>query len=479
MATDTVKTCFHGDLDRVGTVRGLRRRWGRPSKHPANPLPFPGLPDQPVYDPNVYFDPDSGQWTVWYVTLARPPAGACQNPLALATSTDGIAWHRPALGIIDRAASSEANFVYAAEGKAVSGAGVLIDRDDPDPARGHKLFYCTQTWTPETGVKHGSDCRVAFSPDGLHWDPAPGNPVLPILSDARHSVFRDPRTGHYVCPVRLRLDADGGLLYRHGDPITAASTRCVGRIESSDFVHWSEPELIIAPSAWTTPGDSYYNLTMLPYEAAYVGLLQVFHRYAPNYGYLEEQLVISDDTHHWRPAGDAMFLAPGEPGEWDSGSLAAAPRVVVREHELLFYYGGTPRSHGGGTPVPLPEGGLGLATLRRDGFAWLEPPWQEGLLTTHPLAGCGQQLRVNVNAAAGSLTAAVLGADHAPILGYTHEDCIAVRTDAIAGTLRWRDRAVLPSAPSFRLEFRVREARFYAFALDPPMGRRRGQGDPR
>ena len=103
---------------------------------------------------------------------------------------------------------------------------------------------------------------------------------------------------------------------------------------------------------------------MIPYEGAYLGLLQVFHRYPPNYGYQEEQLVRSEDTRHWRPAGDSMFLTAGEPGEWDSGSLGVAPRVVVRDKDIPFYYGGTPRSHGGGTPMPLPEGGIGIATLR-------------------------------------------------------------------------------------------------------------------
>jgi hypothetical protein len=249
-------------------------------------------------------------------------------------------------------------------GKAVSGAGVLLDPDDPNPDRRYKLFYCTQTWT--------------------------------------------------------------------------------------------------------TAGDSYYGLTVIPYAGAYLGLLQVFHRQAPNCGYLEEQLVISDDARRWRPAGDSMFLTAGEPGAWDCGSVGAAPRVVVRDQDLLFYYSGTPRSHGGGTPPPLPEDGLGLAILRRDGFACLWPPWHEGVLTTHPDASSGQTLRVNTDAACGQVSAAVQDSSSRPLPGYAHDDCLPVRADSTDALLRWQRHAALPVGQGVQIEFRVREASLYSFALDQP-----------
>lgn len=415
----------------------------------------------------VYFDEAQHLWKLWYTTSVKTPVGKCVNPLAYAVSSDGITWEHPDLGIIQRESPEEKNFVYASEGKSVSGGGVLFDPEDPDPSRRCKLFYCTQMWTPETGVKHDSDCRVAFSSDGIHWTPYDQNPVLHIMSDTRHAVFKDPCSGKYVCPMRLRLSPDGKLLYRHGDTITGDSVRCCGRIESEDFIHWSEPELIIAPSDWTTPGDSYYALTMLPYEAQYIGLLRVFHRYAPNYGYLEEQLVLSDDTKRWRLIGDSMFLTAGEPGEWDSGSIDAAPRVVIHGDELRFYYSGTPRSHGGGSPVEAPLPRLGLATLRLDGFAYLQPPWHEGLLTTHPFECSGEQLRVNAQAANGEVTAALLETGGKGLTGYSHDDCLALTADSTDTPLRWKRHAILPSNQKVSVEFRVRDARLYSFWFQP------------
>lgn len=461
-----MRTCFHGDLDEIGEIRGLKRYWGRPVKHPANPLPgFPANEVRFVADSMVYFDEADNLWKLWYTTSLAEPAGTCLHPLAHAVSQDGINWEKPDLGIVPRESPEERNLVYLSEGKSVSGGGVLFDPDDPDPSRRFKLFYCTQTWTPETGVKHDSDCRVAFSPDGVNWQPYEGNPVLHIMSDTRHSVFKDPYTGKYVIPMRMRISPDGELFFRHGDKITADSARCCGRIESEDFIHWSEPELIIAPSDWTTQGDSYYALTMLPYEGYYLGMLRVYHRQAPNYGYLDEQLILSEDGRKWRPAGDSVFLPSGDPGEWDSGVVDAAPRALLHGDEIRFYYSGSPRAHGGGTTIPVPLPRLGLATLRLDGFAYLQPPWHEGLLTTHPFESQGEELYINADAEGGSITAAILDESGEVIDGYSHRDCLGTESDSVRAPLRWKHSSHLPANRRIGIEFRLAEARLYSYDL--------------
>lgn len=462
MITD-YRTCFHTDLDKIGEIRGLKRYWGKPVKHPANPLPgFPASEVSFVADTFVYFDEAENRWKMWYTTSLREPIGTCLHPMAYAVSADGITWEKPDLGIIPREPPEERSLVYLSEGKSVSGAGVLFEPEDLDPNRRYKLFYCTQTWTPETGVKHDSDCRVAFSPDGIHWTRYSGNPVNYVMSDTRHSVFKDPYTGKYVIPMRMRISPQGELFYRHGDKITADSVRCCGRIESDDFIHWSEPEQIIAPTEWTTQGDSYYALTVLPYEGHYLGLLRVYHRQAPNYGYLDEQLVISKDGRKWRPAGDSMFLTAGEPGEWDSGVIDAAPRTFVHGDEIRFYYTGSPRAHGGGTTVPVPLMRPGLATLRLDGFAYLQPPWHEGLLTTHPFECDGGELHANADASKGSISAAILDGDSRPLEGYSHDDCVPLTSDSIRHGIRWKKHMALPCGRHISIQLRVRDAKLYS-----------------
>ncbi len=204
-------------------------------------------------------------------------------------------------------------------------------------------------------------------------------------------------------------------------------------------------------------------MTAFPYEGAYLGLLLVYHRYAPNYGYLEEQLVYSDDSVHWRPAGNGLFLPSGPPGAWDAGCVGAGPNVVMLEDRILFYYTGTPRSHGGGGPASAPPTALGLATLRRDGFAYLQPPWHEGVFVTHPFSTGEEELHLNASAVGGEVSAAVLGEDRKPLPGYAHEDCAPARWDGIDQVLRWRGRERLPSGAEVRLELRLRDAILFSF----------------
>lgn len=99
---------------------------------------------------------------------------------------------------------------------------MLHDRDDLE--RPYKLF----------GYSDKGYC-AAFSKDGIHFTPAAGNPVIPLLRFSALSgrktwfsdvapVFRDTRAGKYVSHVKT-YEVDGAGRVR----------RCVGYAESTDF----------------------------------------------------------------------------------------------------------------------------------------------------------------------------------------------------------------------------------------------------
>ena len=464
------RVCFHGDLDRIGVLRGLRRIWGVPEKHAGNPLI---RPDTMVEEPStgvhtsVVWNSDAHEFQAWYNVGLREPLDGCISPLAYATSTEGIRWKKPEIGLYEYRGSIANNLVYAPEGsgKAVSGPGILYDDQDTDGSRRYKMFYCTQRWNPDTGTKSMSDCCAAFSDDGIHWRHYEENPVVPgVVSDCKHSIIRDPERDGYICFVRLRTNEGCELLYRHGQKLGADAVRCVGRIESPDFIRWTEPELIIRPGRWSLSGDQYYGLTVFPYEGAFLGLLEVYHRDAPNYGYLETKLVFSDDTIHWRPAGEGMFLRVGQRGSWDAGRAGGPPCQVVLEDRILFYYTGNGWSHGGGGPkVEGPTGHLGLATLRRDGFAYVEPYQEDGTFRTHAFRAAGGLLHVNADASEGCVTGAVLDESEAEVTGYSHDECVAAGDDDVDQVIRWRGQEHLPGGKGLKIEFRLVDAALYSF----------------
>lgn len=122
-------------------------------------------------------------------------------------------------------------------------------------------------------------------------------------------------------------------------------------------------------------------------------------------------------------------------------------------------------SHGGGGPADaLPPMG-GLATLRRDGFASLQPPGHIGFLTTHPLTMRRAQLHLNAKADGGQISCAIIDERGSALPGYAHQDCVPAGADHVDQVLRWKEEAHIPSGENLRLELQVHDAALYAFWL--------------
>jgi hypothetical protein len=90
--------------------------------------------------------------------------------VCLATSRDGLTWHKPDLGLVEYKGGRRNNLVDLHQGNVhVQSCVVFHDPDDPEPARRFKMVYQTRIY----------DWRfaVAFSADGISWIPHPDNPV--------------------------------------------------------------------------------------------------------------------------------------------------------------------------------------------------------------------------------------------------------------------------------------------------------------
>lgn len=110
--------------------------------------------------------------------------------------------------------------------------------------------------------------------------------------------------------------------------------------------------------------------------------------------------------------------------------------------------------------------GIGLATLRKDGFVSLDAGETAGTVTTRLLPAEPEgrlKLTVNAEAAGGSLRVEVLNAQGEFVPGYGKEECEPVRDGGIHQTVRWKDRDVLPAGQRVRLRFWLQNCRLYAF----------------
>jgi len=422
--------CFQGHLDKIVELDNVRRRWIQPAKSDRNPVLTCAQERIRVartgLHPNVIYDEQKKMFRMWYCLVRTEPA-ECSIPLAYAESKDGVSW-------------AKASLVYE-DGKLVHGPAVVVDRQEKNPGRRYKLFY--NTCDIDRHIHHDATFNVAFSRDGIAWRKYRHDPVYHMMSDTGHCVFRDPGTGRYVAFVRLWLDN---------------RLRAVGRMQSGDFINWTRPRPVIVPGEWNTVGDEFYGFSAFPYEGAYLGLLWVYHRNAPNSGAEQARLMYSTDGLNWTPAGDGLFIPAGKRGSWDAGMIQAGPQPVILKDRIVFYYSGSGGSHGKGS-----EYNLGLATLRRDGFACLEPFQERGTVTTRPFELADCRVGVNANAGHGSLSAAVLNEDSTPVDAFSHENCRKVSRDSTDCVLRWKGQRKPAWRKKVRLQFALHNAELYSF----------------
>ena len=137
------------------------------------------------------------------------------NVLCYATSPDGLHWHKPELGLVEFNHSKRNNIVHLPTPGLRPAAALLYEPDDSE--RPYKLAY-------EASVDGEDRFCVAFSRDGLQWQPFDGNPVGSFFEMAGVTRFR----GLYYVVGQGALTAHRPARIRH---LTVFA--------SQDFEHWS------------------------------------------------------------------------------------------------------------------------------------------------------------------------------------------------------------------------------------------------
>ena len=469
---------------------GLRRVLHRPGKHPRNPVmvgetAWEGGPRWGPVLAHVLRDARTGRFRLWYRSRVRYEANGrtYSDPNLYAESADGLRWERPNLGLFDWQGSRDNNIILPA-----GDLRGLIHRPQEAAAPWTAVWeHNSPARSPDGITREGY--HVYTSVDGIRWSyahlsvphgprrpaAAGGSPLpLPRLGDTGH-VRWDSGLRTFVC------DAKGTVPRAGGDAVPTAGTpggdghhRFRLQMESDDLVHWSRPRVVAFPDRRDLAAgtNGFYGLLGTEYESLRIGYLRA-HRLDP-WKRVDVQLVTSRDGRTWSRACDReVFLPLGPEGSWepDYSEINHAGPLLVND-ELWFFYRGSILERHRGTGPDLRKG-LGLATLRRDGFASLAGGTGGGSVTTRPLTFTGRRLLVNATAhAGGELRAEVLTHDGQPLPGFTATDCRAVREDSTAAPLAWSGgdvghaRSDPGSVTPLRLRFHLTSADLFAFWVE-------------
>lgn len=319
--------------------------------------------------------------------------------------------------------------------------------------------------------------NLAYSPDGIHWKYYhDGKRVTYRAADTQNQILWDGIAGRYLLITRQDLAGDGG------DHKETRGTRVME--------HHQRNDLDEHPTAWRDlqilgfdrrKRRQIHAMTVWPYKGVYFGFLGAMEfltddGFSSTPGDLktrhEENIVnfyiaTSRDAVDWdlRWAYASKPLLPrGPEGSFDKDGIHVPNLITYNDRHWLYYCGMSERF---GHNDPKGEMGIGLATLRLDGFVCLAAKEKLGRVVTKPFKLEGNKLRVNVDATDGELSVEVLDSDSNPSQGFsgshapTYDGVDELRCEP---TWEGEDLSEL-KGKTIQLQFNIRNAKLYAFEI--------------
>ncbi len=410
-----------------------------------------------------------------------------------ARSEDGVTWTKPPMGIA-HVDGHDTNIVMgdATHGN-VWGLTILDDPLETDPAQRYKSIY--EIGPPGFRVADelpGANVRRAYSADGIHWTTYDEPPVFEGLGAKQGDgiyPFFDPSTRTYCVITRhpwmemaprprvglveqalaggSTTDAAHGLSNRRG-------MRRIFFAQSRDFLHWSDPRLVLAPDTeMDNFDDSFYSMRPYRLGSHWVGFLGVLNMTTRT---LFPQLAHSRDARKWdRLQPTHPWIGSGGKGSFYEFTVAA-PHMVDVGDETWLYFGGI----GGSSTEDRGPYALGLGKLRRHGFVSVGTnDLHEGMLLTEAFIAPGDRLVINAACGPqGFIKVEAADVTYAVMPGRSADDCDVFTGDSISHVVTWGGDPTLPLPegtdsgtvypkfiPHRHLRFYMHDAELYSFQI--------------
>ena len=326
--------------------------------------------------------PIDGVLRMWYLaksTLDADGRNGGQLRCCYATSTDGIHWDKPDLGLIEFNGSTHNNIVNLRAGRCDFAAlPVMYEPDDPDPSRRFKCVFESEAY--------GNQFAVAYSADGLDWTESPNNPVGPGLEQT--GLIR-----HNGCYF---VNGQGGSHYTTG--------RALATFASYDFETWTQASclghrrdmvpphpllydpLSSAPKAkWNQSEEVHLGAGLWDRGNVILGIYDIWHGTPSSDRQLISMdlgfLVSHDALHFEEPIKDFPIL----PAYEETGAVVGKPPTVSHGQGMVNWGDQTLMWYEAWGNLPVE---VRLATWERDRIGYFEAMRGDGgHLVTCPLAG--------------------------------------------------------------------------------------------
>ncbi len=485
----------------IESVQDVTRRWHTPERRGDGPIitkdrPWEGIPTFSYSSYCVLRDPEDGLFKCWYENSAGVPdaklmALGLEAQQLYAQSEDGIHWTKPELDLV-QVDGRNTNIVMPDGAHCMS---VVIDPHPPRKEERFRAFY-THMWDKNSQRQS----RCAYSEDGIHWHAYDELPEMgiagPRLCDVTIVMYdEDARefiqnTRHILMTAAVTREVwDRSVSFaRPYEPhnFAAYNQRRVWQSRSSDFIHWSEPALVaVTDDEEDNLDESFYGMPQFRVGTVHLATVGVL-RAVDNE--MDVQLLVSRDGIQWQRAIKRRpFLAPRGKGYWDAHMVSLTSPPIEVNDELWFYHGGTDYHHdwwlvGQREGIDHPEArdplgcgarfGMGLATLRKDGYAGLfANRYRQGVVITRPLISLGSTLIINARCAPGGSVGVEVVDRFDRVAGdCSLEHCDHFVGDSVAHTVSWNGDSRVPAGRDKglywrKVKFVLRDAELFSFCF--------------
>lgn len=438
----------------------LTRTFHQPKKHAANPVLKPTSSDEIGPDDReravcylghggVFFDPTEKLFKMWYTADWR-------GGLAMATSRDALRWERPALGL--------------------AGGNLILARNSEFVGGDNAVYFDASAKSPDERVKFLAD----------HTGKRKGHFVSTLAADGRVlnetpvgragdycSFFYNPFRQVWVYSIKRDVPGLGRARY-YAESLEFITPQAFDR-----SVFWVNADTLDKPDPKIGDTPQLYSLSAIAYESILLGAFQI--HLGPRNSICELgnfpkvtdiKIGFSRDGFHWdRPDRRAFIAATRKDGDWDRGYVHTTTGVcLVVGDQLYFPF----TAYSGIAPDGKHRGmytgaSIGMAVLRRDGFASMDANDRAGTLTTRPVKFNGSRFFVNAAPAGGELRVEVLDEQGMVISGFSRGECTPVSEDRTLQPVAWKggsDLSALRGKPvAFR--FHLSKGSLYAFWVSP------------
>jgi hypothetical protein len=432
-----------------------------------------------------------------------------------AESMDGIHWEKPELGLYEVMGTKKNNVVLAGEPPFSSDFMAFLDTKPgvPESERfkstsgmGSNMNCFRKKWLP----LERSGIHSFVSPDGIHWKKFRKERIFDDGTrtfDGMNQAFWSEHEQCYVLYYRQHTVRDTLELVTT-DKHREEYAKTVARTTSPDFVNWSGRHMLDWGGRHPTHLECIYCNGLRPYFRAphiYIGLATRFmqgrsaiteEQAAP----LAEALVAAgwQDPRKWfgdatpqnwlrndcndtcmitsrggdkvdRTFGEA-FVRPGLGcNNWTSRTNYTTLGVVQTGPAELSLY--TLRNYAQANPW------LERLTIRLDGFASVNAPYEGGELLTKPFQFSGKELVINYATGASGFVKVEIQEDNPAYEvadpeppgrvtpGFTADDCGEIIGDEIERVVTWKGNPDVSklAGKHVRLRFLMKDADLYSF----------------